>query len=98
MEEPKELVRVGLVGAGHVAAYHARALRTLPFVDIVGLADPDEPRAEALAAQFAIPRIYTSLGAMAEMQPHVVHVLTPPSSHAPLAIEALNMGAHVFVV
>lgn len=90
-------IRVGLVGAGYVSVYHARALRSLPFVEIVGIADPDQARAEAVAAQFAIPRVYPSLEAMAEARPQVIHVLTPPGSHAALAIKAMDMGCHVFV-
>jgi len=90
-------VRVGLVGAGYVATYHARALRSLPWVEICGVADPDEKRAKALAAQFAIPRIFPSLAAMAEAHPNVIHVLTPPGSHAALVLEALDLGCHVFV-
>ena len=43
--ESNEFVKVGLVGAGYVSTYHARALRSLPFVEIVGIADPDEDRA-----------------------------------------------------
>ena len=95
--EPNELVKVGLVGAGYVSTYHARALRSLPFVEIVGIADPDEDRASALAEQFKIPKVYPSLQAMGEAQPKVIHVLTPPGSHAALALQALNMGCHVFV-
>src|ERR1017187_5186474 len=34
---------------------------------------------------------------MAEAQPKVIHILTPPASHAPLALEAMEMGCHVFV-
>ena len=92
-----DLVRVGLVGGGYVATYHARALKSLPFVEIVGVADPDEARAKALAAEFGIPRVYPSLAAMEEARPQVIHVLTPPAYHAALVLEALDMGCHVFV-
>jgi predicted dehydrogenase/nucleoside-diphosphate-sugar epimerase len=95
--EPEDTVKVGLVGAGYVSSYHARALRSLPFVEIVGIADPDQNRAEELATQFAIPRTYPSLEAMAEAQPGVIHILTPPATHAPLALQAMAMGCHVFV-
>jgi predicted dehydrogenase/nucleoside-diphosphate-sugar epimerase len=95
--QPDQLVKVGLVGAGYVSTYHARALRSLPFVEIVGVADRDQSRAQALAAQFRIPAVYPSLAAMAEAQPKVIHVLTPPATHAALALEAMEMGCHVFV-
>src|SRR5262249_21940749 len=39
----------------------------------------------------------SSLTAMRVARPDVVHVLTPPSSHARLATEALEMGCDVFV-
>jgi len=95
--EGKDAVRVGLVGAGYVAPYHARALRSLPFVELVGVADPDEQRCKALAAEFGIARAYPSLEAMAEAEPHVIHILTPPAHHARLALQAMDMGCHVFV-
>ena len=95
--EAEQAVRVGLVGAGYVSGYHARALRSLPFVEIAGVADPDQDRAEALAAQFKIPAVFPSLTAMAEVRPNVVHVLTPPETHVDIVLEALSMGCHVFV-
>ena len=95
--EANSKVKVGLVGAGYVAAHHARALHSLPYVEIVGIADPDAERARKLAKQFAIPRVYASLQAMAEARPEVIHVLTPPATHAELVLEALDMGCHVLV-
>lgn len=96
MLKPDE-IRVGLVGAGYVSTYHARALRSLPFVKIVGIADLDRERAQKVADEFQIPTVYPSLAAMGEAAPHVIHVLTPPASHAELALAALDMGCHVFV-
>jgi predicted dehydrogenase/nucleoside-diphosphate-sugar epimerase len=96
MSTPRE-TRVALVGAGYVSAYHIRALQTLPHVRIVGIADSSMERARALAERFAIPGVFASLSDMAGARPAVVHVLTPPASHARLAIEALEMGCDVFV-
>ena len=96
MSTPRE-TRVALVGAGYVSAYHIRALQTLPHIRIVGIADPSVDRAHALARDFAIPGVFESLSDMGSLRPDVVHVLTPPASHARLAIEALDMGCDVFV-
>ena len=96
MSTPQE-IRVGLVGAGYVSAYHIRALQTLPHVRIVGIVDTSVDRAHALAERFGIPCVFASLSDMRQSRPDVVHVLTPPASHARLAIEALEMGCHVFV-
>ena len=89
--------RVGLVGAGYVSAYHIRALQTLPHVSIVGVADPSLERAHALARRFGISGVFGSLSEMRDLRPDVIHILTPPSSHARLTIEALEMGCDVFV-
>ena len=90
-------VRVALVGAGYVAAHHLRALKALAFVDVVGICDRDQARARALADKFGVKAVYPDLRSMAEAKPHVVHVLTPPEFHCPLALEAMDMGCHVFV-
>jgi predicted dehydrogenase len=90
-------VRVALVGAGYVAAHHLRALKALAFVDVVGICDRDKSRAQALAERFGVTGVYPDLAAMADAKPHVVHILTPPEFHCPLALEAMNMGCHVLV-
>src|SRR5689334_1756642 len=90
-------IKVGLVGAGEAGAQHARALRSLPFVEIAAVADPDQSRAESLAASFNIPRVFPSLRAMADARPGVVHVLTPMDTRPVTVLEALEMGCHVFV-
>lgn len=89
--------RVGVVGAGYVANHHLRALRDLPFVEIVGICDTDEKRAREIAAKFGVEGVYRNLDAMAAAYPDVIHVLTPPASHCELTLRALDMGCHVFV-
>jgi 2-alkyl-3-oxoalkanoate reductase len=89
--------RVGLVGAGYVSTYHIRALQSLSDVEVVAIADSNTDRAGQVAAKFKIPAVYGSLAEMAAAKPDVIHILTPPASHCPLTLEALDMGCHVFV-
>src|SRR5690606_6128079 len=93
----KRRLRVAVVGAGYVAGHHLAALRELDFVDLVGICDSNRDAAEALATRFGIPLVGTRLSALADAEPDTVHVLTPPASHAALAIEAMRMGCHVLV-
>jgi 2-alkyl-3-oxoalkanoate reductase len=90
-------IRVGIVGAGYVSAYHIRAIQSLGFAQVVGIADPDQDRAQEIASKFGIPAVYPSLDKMGEAGPDVVHILTPPSLHCRLAVEAMRMGANVLV-
>jgi predicted dehydrogenase/nucleoside-diphosphate-sugar epimerase len=90
-------VRAGLVGAGYVSEFHLRALRTIPIVEVVGIVDTVPERARGVAERFSVPHIYPSLAAMAAAGVDVVHVLTPPESHADVTVEALRLGGHVLV-
>ncbi|MEO7326799.1 MAG: NAD-dependent epimerase/dehydratase family protein [Dokdonella sp.] len=90
-------LRIAIVGAGYVASHHLAALRRLDFVDIVGICDLDMAAAHALANKFSIPVVAASLADLAAQSPHAIYVLTPPASHCPLALQALDMGCHVLV-
>ena len=89
--------RVGLVGAGYVCQFHVLALRRLPNVQLVGIMDRDASRASAAVERFGIPRSFPSLKEMVSEGIDVVHVLTPPASHADVAVEAMERGCHVLV-
>ena len=95
-QTPRKL-RVAVVGAGYVATHHLAALSQLDFVELVGLCDSHRPTADALAARFRIGKVAATLAELADAQPNVVYVLTPPASHAALAIQAMDMGCHVLV-
>jgi predicted dehydrogenase/nucleoside-diphosphate-sugar epimerase len=93
----REVIRVGIVGAGYVSAYHLRALQSLDYVTVVGIADTDQTKARHVAEEFRIPTVCASLDELMALKPHVVHILTPPSLHRDLSIRAMRMGADVFV-
>ncbi len=94
----QQTLRAGLVGAGYICEYHVMALRAVPGVTLAAICDLDRAKAAAIAERFAIPGVYTSLKEMAAAEKlDVVHVLTPPAFHALVAIEALELGLHVFV-
>jgi predicted dehydrogenase/nucleoside-diphosphate-sugar epimerase len=93
---PSRTFNVGLVGAGYVSEFHVRALQRLPQVRIVGITDRLESRAREISERFGL-RAFSSLTAMGATGLDVVHVLTPPSSHTEVALEALDLGCHVLV-
>src|SRR5437870_11695818 len=90
--------RVGLVGAGYVSRYHLGALKKLPQVEVVGVADLDADRANETALAFGVPGVFRSLQDMVTAtHPDVIHILTPPGSHCRITMEAFDLGCHVFV-
>src|SRR6185503_2221876 len=83
-------IRVGLLGAGGIAPAHARIVKSLPGVELIGVADVDGDKARRLAERFGAVGWYLSLADMiADARPDVVHILLPPDLHARLAIEAM---------
>lgn len=94
---PDTHLRVGLVGAGYISEFHARAIQRIPNARIIGIADVVNSRAAGLAARFSIPKVFPSMEAMMKEGVDVIHILTPPDTHAQLAIAALKNGCHVLV-
>src|SRR5262245_27650504 len=91
-------MRVGIVGGGQIATIHIPYVRTHPGAEIVGLTDTDEERAKSTAARFGIANACRTLSELLERhRPDVVHIVTPPQTHASLAIQAMEAGCHVFV-
>ena len=90
-------MKVAIVGCGNIAGVHIRYILKTPCAQLVALCDLNELRAQQMAKKYRLPH-YTDLGKMlAEIRPDVVHVLTPPQTHAVLAIQALEAGCHVLL-
>ncbi len=91
-------MKVAIAGCGQISSWHISALKEIEGIEIVALVDRDEQRARQIGALVPGAHLY---GDMAEMlrqdRPVSVHILTPPPSHAALAIQAMEMGAHVLV-
>lgn len=90
--------RTALVGTGYIAREHLACLRGLRTTETVAVCDLSPAMAEATAEEFGVPRWFTDHRRMLdELRPDVVHVTTPLPSHVPLALDALEAGAHVLV-
>ncbi len=96
MNSNSQTFRVGLVGAGEICPFHIQGLRRVPGVQIVGLYDRDLERARQRVHEFKLPRAYDDVASLLK-EVDVVHILTPPESHADLTLQALAEGCHVFV-
>jgi 2-alkyl-3-oxoalkanoate reductase len=90
-------LRVALVGCGTIARVHRGYLRQIPQVEIVGVWDSSPETARAFVAGSEL-RVFGSLAELlSHASPDAVHVLTPPWSHAELAIEILRAGVSVLI-
>jgi predicted dehydrogenase len=89
--------KIAIIGAGGMAAYHARGFREAG-AEIVALADVNGAAAEKAAAKHGIGRHFSDVAEMLQTLPEIeaVSVIVPNKFHAPLALQALKAGKHVF--
>jgi len=89
--------QIAIIGAGGMAAHHIAGFRTAG-ADIVALCDVNEAAAKAAAAKHGIDRAFTDVAAMLRTLPELdaVSIIVPNKFHAPLALQALKAGKHVF--
>ncbi len=90
-------IRVGLIGAGYIASWHADALKATPGVEITAVCDVSEEAAKALAEPLGAQAFSDVDKLIAAGVCDAVHILTPPSIHRDIATECLNGGLHVLV-
>ena len=88
-------MRVGIIGAGWIAAEHAANLARLDGVDVVAVCDVDEERARKLAGGAATYTDWRKL--VASEKPDALVVCVPPLAHREVAVPALEQGIHVYL-
>ena len=88
-------LRFGVIGAGKIGTYHTRTLSTLQEVELIGVADVDLLRAQAVAWEnnAVAYRDYRDLLPLVD----AVVVAVPTSLHREVAEDAINMGIHCLV-
>lgn len=90
--------RVGLLGTGYIAEWHAKALATVPGVELVAVCDKVVSRAQSFAEKFRVPAAHGSLSEMLERGGlDAVHVLVPPDLHFESAQAILRAGVHALL-
>ncbi len=91
-------LRVALIGTGKMGLHHLQAIKRVPNATVVAVADPTA-NAEAIQATVGGQvEVFADARTMLEQaRPDVVHIVTPPGSHAALARLALEAGAHVYI-
>ena len=87
------MIRAGILGAGYIAAEHARGYTAHPEVRLTAIASRRMERAQALAARYGAQAFPDHQAVLAAVD--VVSVCTPTPTHADFAIAALRAGKHV---
>lgn len=89
------MLKVGVLGAGHLGKIHLRLLNQSDKYELVGFYDPDEINAKKAAAEFGYT-YFENLNALIDAV-DVVDIVTPTLSHFDCAKKAIEKGKHIFI-
>ncbi len=89
------MLKVGVLGAGHLGKIHLRLLNQSTKYELVGFYDPFKENAEKVVNEFGYKSFDTISALIAEVD--VVDIVTPTLSHYDCAIEAIKAGKHIFL-
>jgi len=94
----EDQLRVGVVGCGGIAEVHLSTLQRMRNARLVALADLNRETRDLMAKRFRVEKTYPDIHQMLEREKlDVVHVLTPPQTHAEIALAAMNRKCHVLI-
>lgn len=89
------MIRIGLLGAGHLGKIHLKLLKEVSEFSLIGFYDSDPEIRQAVAEKFGITAFDTAQELMEQVD--AVDIVTPTLSHFECAETALTQGKHVFI-
>lgn len=89
------MLRIGVLGAGHLGKIHLRLLNQSDKYELVGFYDPDQENAKQVSAEWGY-RNFDSISELIQAV-DVVDIVTPTLSHFECAQEAIVAGKHIFL-
>ncbi len=89
------MIKIGVIGVGHLGQHHARHYAAMPAVDLVGVYDTDQARAEEIAGRTGAKPFQDLSELLAVCD--AVSIVTPTRHHAAVAETCLREGLHVFI-
>ena len=91
-------LQAGLIGCGMWGRTHALAYEAHPQSELTAVYDLDAAKAEALAEEFGIPRVYQSAEELAaDPQIKAISVATPDFAHREGALTVINEGKALLI-
>ena len=89
------MLKVGVLGAGHLGKIHLRLLNESDKYELVGFYDPDAINGKNVAEEFGY-QYFDNINSLIAAT-DVVDIVTPTLSHFDCAKKAMQKGKHVFI-
>jgi predicted dehydrogenase len=89
-------MRIAIVGCGYVVEYYARTLPNYPELELVGVADRRQDRADKVSRALGVVAYDSLESLLADERVELVVNLTNPKSHFEVSKACLQAGKHVY--
>lgn len=95
MRKTKQMLKVGVLGAGHLGKIHLRLLNESEKYELIGFHDADSSNGEKVNSEFG----YTYFKNLDDLidAVDVVDIVTPTLSHYECAKKSIEKGKHIFI-
>ncbi len=89
------MLKVGIVGVGHLGKFHLNNWLEIADVEVVGFVDPEDATAEDVIKKYNLRRFSDAEEFLKSCD--AIDVVTPTNFHYEWCEKAIKMGKHVFV-
>ncbi|MGY6562124.1 MAG: Gfo/Idh/MocA family protein [Luteibaculaceae bacterium] len=89
------MVKIGVLGAGHLGKIHIQQILEVPALSLVGIYDPSPKNAQEAAEKYGVA-IFDNLDELIDAV-DAVDIVTPTLSHFECAVKAIRKGKHIFI-
>jgi len=89
------MLKIGVLGAGHLGKIHIRILKDADFVELVGFYDPDKQMAAKAFEEFGV-QPFADMDELID-KCDVIDVVTPTLAHYDCAVSSIRKFKHVFI-
>ena len=89
------MIRIGVIGVGHLGKVHLKLLKEIPKFELVGFYDHDDFNSSVAMKDYGIKR-YASFEELIK-DVDAIDIVTPASSHYEYASKTIRNSKHVFI-
>lgn len=95
MQKKFFMLKIGVLGAGHIGKIHLKCIKNIPEYELVGFYDINDDVARSVEKEFGIKSFNTIEDLVSKVD--VVDIVTPTIKHFECASVALRQNKHVFL-
>jgi predicted dehydrogenase len=89
------MLRIGVVGAGHLGKIHIKCIKQIADYQLVGFYDIDPENSAKVQEEYQVKH-YSNLEELIDLV-DVIDIVTPTLSHYDVASKGLRKGKHIFI-